>query len=68
MNISKMLLIIGLMVSVMMGSSSLYAAGAKKTVAQVLTESAALKGKQVTISGKVIKVNNGIMKDRKSVV
>lgn len=51
------------MVSVLLSSSALYAAdAAKKTVKEVLSESAALKGKQVTISGTVIKVNNGIMK------
>ena len=34
----------------------------KKTVEQVNNEMAQLKGKQVTVTGKVVKVNNGIMK------
>jgi len=60
---SKLLLTIGLMVSVLLSSTAVYAAdAAKKTVKEILTESAALKGKKVTITGKVIKVNNGIMK------
>ena len=33
-----------------------------KTVEAVYMEKAKLKGKQVTVSGKVVKVNNGIMK------
>ena len=33
-----------------------------KTVEQVNNEMAQLKGKQVTVTGKVVKVNNGIMK------
>ncbi|MFV2057789.1 MAG: hypothetical protein ACC707_15085 [Thiohalomonadales bacterium] len=36
--------------------------GTKKTVKEVLSESAKLSGKKVIVTGKVIKVNNGIMK------
>jgi len=36
--------------------------GAKKTVKEVLSESGQLSGKKVVVTGKVIKVNNGIMK------
>lgn len=38
------------------------AGGANKTVEAVHKEMNALKGKQVTITGKVVKVNNGVMK------
>ncbi len=35
---------------------------ASKTIASVYSDSAKLAGKQVTVSGKVVKVTNGIMK------
>ena len=38
------------------------AGAATKTVEAVHKERAALAGKQVTVTGKVVKVNNGIMK------
>ncbi|HEY5601658.1 MAG TPA: hypothetical protein VIM41_00965, partial [Gammaproteobacteria bacterium] len=39
-----------------------YADTVKKTVAAVHTEMQQLKGKQIEVRGKVVKVNNGIMK------
>lgn len=43
--------------------SATFAGGAAtKTVEQVHNEMAQLKGKQVTVTGKVVKVNNGIMR------
>ncbi len=41
-------------------STSAFAA--KMTVEEVNTQIAALKGKEVTVTGNVVKVNNGIMK------
>ncbi|VAX02588.1 hypothetical protein MNBD_GAMMA19-2231 [hydrothermal vent metagenome] len=41
-------------------STSAFAA--KMTVEEVNTQMAQLKGKEVTVTGKVVKVNNGIMK------
>jgi len=43
-------------------ANSLAEDAAKKTIEAVHLEKTALKGKQVTIRGKVVKVNNGIMK------
>lgn len=44
-------------------STLAFAGGAvTKTVKQVNEEMAQLKGKQVTVTGKVVKVNNGIMR------
>lgn len=44
-------------------STLAFAGGAMtKTVEQVNNEMAQLKGKQVTVTGNVVKVNNGIMK------
>ncbi|MEJ2179840.1 MAG: hypothetical protein P8Y28_05230 [Gammaproteobacteria bacterium] len=43
-------------------SSLTYAEAVKKTVEAVHVEMKQLKGKQVEVSGKVVKVNNGIMK------
>ena len=61
MNIGKLLLIMGLMVSFLLSSTVVYSAS-NKTVEEVLSDIAGLTGKKVTITGKVIKVNNGIMK------
>jgi len=43
-------------------SATAVADAAKKTVEAVYTEMASLKGKEVVVRGKVVKVNNGIMK------
>ena len=43
-------------------SATVWAGAVKKTVEAVHTEMASLKGKQVEVRGKVVKVNNGIMK------
>lgn len=43
-------------------SVDVMAAGASKSIAAVYKERAHLKGKKVTITGKVVKVNNHIMK------
>ena len=55
---------IGILVGLLfIGFSSLtYAEAVKKTVEAVHVEMKQLKGKQVEVSGKVVKVNNGIMK------
>ncbi len=43
-------------------STLAFAGGATKTVEQVHKEKTALEGQQVTITGNVVKVNNGIMR------
>lgn len=45
-----------------MGVSASAGDAVSKTVEAVYMEKAKLKGKQVTVRGKVVKVNNGIMK------
>lgn len=45
-----------------MGTAVIAADAMKKTVESVFMEKAKLSGKQVTVRGKVVKVNNGIMK------
>ena len=49
-------------VSIMLISFQVVAGAATKTVEAVHKEHAQLAGKQVTVTGKVVKVNNGIMK------
>jgi starvation-inducible outer membrane lipoprotein len=49
-------------VSIMLISFQVAAGAATKTVEAVHKERAALAGKQVTVTGKVVKVNNGIMR------
>ena len=49
-------------VSIMLISFQVMAGAATKTVEAVHKERAQLAGKQVTVTGKVVKVNNGIMK------
>jgi hypothetical protein len=49
-------------VSIMLFSFQVAAGAATKTVEAVHKERAALAGKQVTVTGKVVKVNNGIMR------
>ena len=49
-------------VSIMLISFQVVAGAATKTVEAVHKERAQLAGKQVTVTGKVVKVNNGIMK------
>ena len=56
----KVILICGLF---LMGSMQVLAGGAaKKSVEAVYKEKTQLSGKQVMITGKIVKVNNGIMK------
>lgn len=45
-----------------MGTAVVAADAAKKTVESVYLEKAKLNGKEVSVRGKVVKVNNGIMK------
>ncbi len=52
-------LLITLALSLLISTSAF---AAKKTVEEVNTQMAQLKGQQVTVTGKVVKVNNGIMK------
>ena len=49
-------------VSIMLISFQVSAGAATKTVEAVHKERAQLAGKQVTVTGKVVKVNNGIMR------
>ena len=49
-------------VSIMLISFQVTAGAATKTVEAVHKERAQLAGKQVTVTGKVVKVNNGIMR------
>ena len=44
-----------------LGSLNTFAADAAKTIEAVYKDKAKLEGKQVTVKGKVVKVNNGIM-------
>lgn len=60
MNQRMMSILVGLLI---IGFSSLtYAGAAKKSVEAVHLEMKQLSGKQVEVRGKVVKVNNGIMK------
>ena len=45
-----------------MGSTVIAADAMKKTVESIYLEKSKLSGKQVSVRGKVVKVNNGIMK------
>jgi hypothetical protein len=58
---AKKLMVAALTAVVLGGGSVLAAEPSKKTVEALNVERAQLKGKQVTITGKVVKVNNGIM-------
>lgn len=44
-----------------LGTITTYAAEAAKTIEAVYKDKSKLEGKQVTVKGKVVKVNNGIM-------
>jgi DNA/RNA endonuclease YhcR with UshA esterase domain len=44
-----------------LGSLNSFAADAAKTIEAVYKDKGKLEGKQVTVKGKVVKVNNGIM-------
>ena len=44
-----------------LGAITTYAAEAAKTIEAVYKDKSKLEGKQVTVKGKVVKVNNGIM-------
>lgn len=55
-------LLIAFSLSLFIASAALAADTTTKTVAQVYKEMAQLKGQQVTVTGKVVKVNNGIMR------
>ena len=55
-------LFITLLLSLFISTTALAAGTTTKTVEQVYKEMAQLKGQQVTVSGKVVKVNNGIMR------
>ncbi|MGD8560193.1 MAG: hypothetical protein PVG89_07745 [Gammaproteobacteria bacterium] len=57
---SKAGIFLGLLILVF--ASAAWAGSAKKSVEDVYKEKTQLKGKQVTVRGKVVKVNNGIMK------
>lgn len=50
-----------LVTALALGSVATFAAEATKTIEAVYKDKAKLDGKQVTIKGKVVKVNNGIM-------
>ncbi|MBL1277535.1 MAG: hypothetical protein COB30_015745 [Ectothiorhodospiraceae bacterium] len=55
-------LLIAFALSLFVVSTSFAGGAATKTVEAVHNEMAQLKGQQVTVTGKVVKVNNGIMK------
>lgn len=55
-------LLLTLALSLIVSTLAFAGGAATKTVEQVNKEMAQLKGQQVTVTGKVVKVNNGIMK------
>jgi hypothetical protein len=55
-------LLLTLALSLFVSSMAFAGSAVTKTVEQVNNEMAQLKGKQVTVTGEVVKVNNGIMK------
>lgn len=55
-------LLLTLALSALVTTMAFAGGAATKTVEQVHTEMAQLKNQQVTVTGKVVKVNNGIMK------
>ena len=52
---------IALAAALALGTVTTFAAEAAKTIEAVYKDKAKLDGKQVTVKGKVVKVNNGIM-------
>jgi hypothetical protein len=55
-------LLIAASLSLLIATTAFAAGMTTKTVEQVYKEMTQLKGQQVTVSGKVVKVNNGIMR------
>lgn len=60
--IKHLVLVLLLTTSAFFASPLMAADGTKKTVKEVLSENSKLSGIKVIVTGKVIKVNNGIMK------